>query len=363
VSHMDMPDFASTSLVSTLADATPWRRADGVWRSAWRRFRRDGVGMLSLAIVVAYALLIACTASGLVARHWQEEVGVPDARPSFAAAAAQPLPEAALPESAAASANVDISDVDPLASRYREWNARAAQYHAQTRPVAATLPFGGDRLGRDVLSKALKGTQISVSVGLLAAIVATLIGASLGAIAGFFGGRVGDFVEWVYNVLTAVPEILLFFAFAAVLGRGISTLVLIMGLTGWTGQYRQVRAEFIKHARREYVLAAEAIGASTGARMFRHILPNVSHVILARMSLLVVNFIKAEVILSYLGLGVATDQVSWGTMLAESQSELILGHWWQLAAATIAMAVFVTAFSLMTDAWRDALDPKLRGMR
>ena len=97
--------------------------------------------------------------------------------------------------------------------------------------------------------------------------------------------------------------------------------------------------------------------------MFRHILPNVSHVILVRMSLLVVGFIKAEVILSYLGLGVATDQVSWGTMLAESQSELILGHWWQLAAATIAMAVFVTAFSLMADAWRDALDPKLRGLR
>ncbi|MFL6696761.1 MAG: ABC transporter permease [Vitreoscilla sp.] len=363
MSPLDMPDFASTSLVSTLADATPPRRTDGVWRLAWRRFRRDGVGLVSLAIVLAYALLIACTASGLVARHWQDEVGVPDAPPSFVARSARPLPGVALPADAAASANVDISDVDPLAPRYAEWDARAAQYHAQGRPVAETLPFGGDRLGRDVLSKALKGTQISVSVGLLAAIVATLIGASLGALAGFFGGRVGDLVEWVYNVLTAVPEILLFFAFAAVFGRGISTLVLIMGLTGWTGQYRQVRAEFIKHARREYVLAAEAIGASAGARMFRHILPNVSHVILARMSLLVVNFIKAEVILSYLGLGVATDQVSWGTMLAEAQGELILGHWWQLAAATIAMAVFVTAFSLMEDAWREALDPRLRGMR
>ena len=122
-----------------------------------------------------------------------------------------------------------------------------------------------------------------------------------------------------------------------------------------------MRAEFIKHSRREYVRAAEAIGASSAARMFRHILPNVSHVILVRMSLFVVGFIKAEVILSYLGLGVAVDQVSWGTMLAESQAELILGHWWQLAAATGFMAVFVTAFSLMADAWRDALDPKLRG--
>ena len=361
----DIPIFDTTTLTSTLTDPPPVRRADGVWRSAWRRFRRDRVGMVAMAIVLAYALLIACTASGLVARHWQDEVGVPDAPPSFLGAAAPDLPDAALPANGAASApaNVDISDVDPLAPRYKEWNERAAQYHAQSKPIAATLPFGGDRLGRDVLSKALKGTQISVSVGVLAAIVATLIGASLGAIAGFFGGWAGDLAEWVYNVITAVPEILLFFAFAAVFGRGISTLVLIMGLTGWTRQYRQVRAEFIKHSRREYVRAAEAIGASAGVRMFRHILPNVSHVILVRMSLMVVDFIKAEVILSYLGLGVATDQVSWGTMLLESQSELILGHWWQLTAATIAMAVFVTAFSLMADAWRDALDPKLRGQR
>jgi len=357
----DIPDFAPTSLVAAFPETPCARRADGVWRSAWRRFRRDRTGMWAMVVVLAYALLLAGTGSGLLARHWQDEVAVPDAPPTFLGAAATDDAGIAPPAATASTAGPDISDVDPLAPRYKEWNERAARDHAEAAPLAATLPFGGDRLGRDVLNKTLKGTQISVSVGVLAAIVATLIGASLGAIAGFFGGRVGDVLEWLYNVLTAVPEILLFFAFAAVFGRGISTLVLIMGLTGWTSPYRQVRAEFIKHARRDYVRAAEAIGASAGARMFRHILPNVSHVILARMSLLVVGFVKAEVILSYLSLGVATDQVSWGTMLAESQSELVLGHWWQLAAATIAMAVFVTAFSLLADAWRDALDPRLRG--
>ena len=149
---------------------------------------------------------------------------------------------------------------------------------------------------------------------------------------------------------------------AAGFGRGIGTVVVILALVGWTGLYRQVRAEFMKHSVREYVRAAEAIGASAWSRMFRYILPNVSHVILVRMSLLVVSFIKFEVILSYLGLGVGVDDVSWGTMLAEAQSELILGHWWQLAAATLFMAVFVTAFSLLADALRDALDPKLRGL-
>jgi peptide/nickel transport system permease protein len=137
-------------------------------------------------------------------------------------------------------------------------------------------------------------------------------------------------------------------------------VVLILGLVGWTGMYRQVRAEYIKHRSREYVRAAEAIGVSHFQRMFVHILPNVSHVVLVRMSLLVVGFIKAEVILSFLGLGVPVDQVSWGTMLSEAQAELVLGHWWQLAAATLFMATFVTAFALFTDALRDALDPKLR---
>jgi peptide/nickel transport system permease protein len=256
---------------------------------------------------------------------------------------------------------VDLSDVDPLAPRYAEWTERAKAYQTTEAARAETLPLGGDRLGRDVLAKAIKGSQISVFVGVLAAVVAALIGTLLGATAGYFGRKVDDFLEWLYNVFTAIPDILLIFAFAAVFGRGIGTVVLILGLVGWTSLYRQVRAEFMKHRSREYVRAAEAIGASNGSRMFRHILPNISHVILVRMSLMVVGFIKSEVILSYLGLGVPVDQVSWGTMLAEAQGELILGYWWQLAAATAFMAVFVTAFSLMADAWRDALDPKLRG--
>ena len=256
---------------------------------------------------------------------------------------------------------LDLSDVDPLAPRYAEWSERAKQFSSVATPRAETLPFGADRLGRDVLAKAIKGAEVSILVGVSAALLATLIGTVLGALGGFFGGKVGDLLEWVYNVFTSIPGILLVFAFAAVTGRGVSSVVLILGLTGWTGIYRLVRAEFLKHAVREYVRAAEAIGASTASRMFRHILPNVSHVVLVQLSIHVVGFIKAEVILSYLGLGVSVDQVSWGTMLAEAQGELLLGHWWQLAAATGFMAVFVTAFSLLTDALRDALDPKLRG--
>lgn len=334
-------------------------RSEGVWHAAWRRFKTDRVGMVSALIVVAFLLLILASWLGLVAKHWQDEVGVANAPPSFLGP--RP-PEAIGTIEVPKGPNVDLSAVDPLAPRYKEWDEAAAKLKTTETVKAETLALGGDRLGRDVLSKAIKGTEISVFVGVLAALVATGIGTVLGAFSGFFGGKAGDLLEWLYNVFESIPGILLIFAFAAVFGRGILTVVLILGLTGWTGLYRQVRAEFMKHGAREYVRSAEAIGASTWSRMFKHILPNISHVILVRMSLLVVGFIKAEVILSYLGLGVGVEDVSWGTMLAEAQSELILGYWWQLAAATLFMAVFVTAFSLLADAVRDALDPKLRGL-
>jgi oligopeptide transport system permease protein len=334
-------------------------RPEGVWLAAWKRLRADRVGMVSLAVVLCFIALIVLAATGLVAKGWQKEVGVPSAPPTFMGPAVQA--EASV-IAAPKGPNVDISAVDPLAPRYKEWDERAAKFKSVEEVKAQTLPFGGDRLGRDVLAKAAKGTQTSVFVGLLGALIAALIGTVLGALAGFFGRWVGDLLEWLYSVFTAIPDILLLLVFAVIFGRGIGSVAIILALVGWTSVYRQVRAEFLKHSTREYVRAAEAIGASTTSRMFRHILPNVSHVILVRMSLLVVSFIKFEVILSYLGLGVGVDDVSWGTMLQEAQNELILGQWWQLVAATVFMAVFVTAFSLFTDALRDALDPKLRGL-
>ena len=335
------------------------QRSEGVWHAAWRRFKADRVGLVCAVVVLAFIVLVALSALGVVAKGWQDEVGVANAPPTLLGPRpAESMGAIETPK----GPNADLSAVDPLAPRYAEIEAAASKYRTTDAAKAETLPLGGDRLGRDVLSKAVKGTQISVFVGVLAAVLATVIGTVLGALGGFFGGKVGDFLEWLYNVFEAIPGILLIFAFAAVFGRGISTVVLILGLAGWTGLYRQVRAEFMKHSGREYVRAAEAIGASSTSRMFKHILPNISHVILVRMSLLVVGFIKSEVILSYLGLGVGVEDVSWGTMLAEAQSELILGYWWQLAAATGFMAVFVTAFSLMADAVRDALDPKLRGL-
>jgi peptide/nickel transport system permease protein len=255
--------------------------------------------------------------------------------------------------------------LDPLKDVIRELRARqgAERQSAADAPPARlpTLPFGADKWGHDIVKKTVKGSETSIVVGLAAAFLATLLGTAFGAVAGYFGGAVDDFFNWFYSVFTAVPNLLLIMAVAAVLQhRGVATIVLILALTGWTGTFRLMRAEYMKHKAREYVLAADAIGASHWRKMFSHIFPNVSHVALVQMSILSVGFIKYEVILSFLGFGVPVGVVSWGSMLNEARNELILGKWWQLTAASVAMALLVTAFSLFTDALRDALDPKLR---
>jgi peptide/nickel transport system permease protein len=342
-------------------------QSQGVWGQAWARLKTNRVGMVSLLVTLGFIVLLLLAQLGLVASKWQTEVGTPFAPPHFVGAIKDSSETAAV--ESITGPNVDISDVDVLAPRYQEWNERAAQFKTSETIKAETLLFGADQQGRDVIAKVIKGAQVSITVGLSAALFATLIGTLLGALAGYVGGWVDDVLEWFYNVFTAIPYILLVFALAAVLktgpyaallGDSVWTVVIILGLVGWTGIYRLVRAEYIKHRARDYVRAAEAIGASHVSRMFTHILPNISHVVLVQLSLHVVGFIKAEVILSFLGLGVPIDVVSWGTMLAESQAELVQGKWWQLAAATAMMAAFVTAFALLTDALRDALDPKLR---
>ena len=346
------------------AGAAPYRdrgstASPGLWALAWRRLRRDRVALVAVAVLGACLALMAASATGLVAGDWSREAGVSYAPPGFLGPEAD-TPETTVPAPAQPLPPEDSAIVDPLADVLAEIR-QALAGGAAGEARAATLPFGGDKWGRDVLKKAIKGTETSVFVGLLAAALAVVLGTLFGAQAGYHGGRTDDVFNWLYSVFTSIPYLLLVLAIAAVLGqKGTLTVILILGLTGWTGTFRLVRAEYLRHKVREYVLAADAIGASHLQRMYSHIFPNVSHVVLVQLSLHVVLFIKSEVILSFLGFGVGVDTVSWGSMLNEAQSELLLGKWWQLAAATVAMAVLVTAFSLFTDALRDALDPRLK---
>jgi ABC-type dipeptide/oligopeptide/nickel transport system permease subunit len=334
-------------MMATFDKASP-----GVWTLAWRRLRADRVAMAALAVVLAFLLLLALSATGLVAADWEREVGVNYAPPAFVGvdAASAAAVQATL-------APLTPNAFDPLAADIAALSKMGVA--AAPAPKQPTLPFGADKWGHDIIKKTIKGGQTSIVVGLGAALLAVALGTLFGAFAGFYGGVVDDLFNWFYSVFTSIPSILMILTVAAVLQqKGVTTIVLILGLTGWTGPFRLIRAEYIKHKGREYVLAAHAIGASNWRKMFSHIFPNVSHVALVQLSILVVGFIKAEVILSFLGFGVPVGTVSWGSMLNEAQNELILGKWWQLVAAASAMALLVTAFSLLTDALRDAMDPK-----
>lgn len=338
----------------------PSNESPGMWRRAWQRLRQDRVAMVSLGVIAFFLLLIAMSRTGLIAAHWSDEVA-----PSYADPAWHLDPAAATINAVVGIPNtqlgapVDISDIDPLAPRYAELKERTAEIAHEKAEQATWLPFGADKWGHNVLTKTIKGAEVSITVGVLAALLALFIGTLLGASAGYFGGFIDDALEWLYNVFTSIPYVLLILAVAAIFSRGFLTIVLILGLTNWTGMYRLVRAEYLKHSERAYVRAAEALGASHASRMFRHILPNISHVLLVQYSRYVVDAIKAEVILSFLGLGIPVDMVSWGTILAETQEEVVIGKWSQIIAAGGSMALLVTAISMLTDALRDALDPKL----
>ena len=376
-------------ILSKKVDAQEQQTSPGLWRLAMRRLKADRIAMLSLLVLLCYFIILVLSMTGVIASNWNKEVAVSYAPPTFIGA------DQNTQDSAKKAATVEAlpeNPVDPLKDVIKELNTEIAteqasggaiDYYGIQDPLAEdmkaidqqlgghlldqqselkqTLPFGADKWGQDVVLKTIKGAETSIIVGLVSALLAVVIGTFLGAIAGYFGGWVDDILNWFYNIFTSIPYLLLVLAIAAVLQqKGILSIVLILGLTGWTGVFRLIRAEYMKHNSREYVLAAKAIGVSNTRRMFVHIFPNVSHIALVQMSILVVAFIKSEVILSFLGFGVPVGVVSWGSMLNEAQSELILGKWWQLVAASVAMAVLVTAFSMFTDALRDALDPKLK---
>ncbi|MBJ7555911.1 ABC transporter permease [Marinomonas spartinae] len=330
---------------------------------AWKRLKRDKVGMISLLIVCFYLLLCAAGWMGLAGENWRADVAVPNAPPTFATwePRGTQVNTVTAPSGSADQVDDDNSAAapDPLAALMAQADKHESQYESKTTKLKETLILGADGQGRDVLQKAIKGTSVSVSVALLGAFCAIVIGTILGAIAGYFGKWVDDVLMWFYSIFTSVPDMLLLLSFAAVLSRGISTLVLIFALTSWTYVFRLMRAEFMKHKERDYIKAADAIGAGQTRKMFRHILPNVSHILLVQFSILTVGMIKSEVVLSFLGFGVGIKQTSWGAMLAEVPAELIQGYWWQMLTVTVFMSVLVTAFSLLTDSLRDALDPKV----
>jgi ABC-type dipeptide/oligopeptide/nickel transport system permease subunit len=225
-------------------------------------------------------------------------------------------------------------------------------------PASADHWFGTNIIGQDIFSRAIHATSTAFEVGVVVAVLATLIGGVLGAFAGFFAGSwIDELLLWVMNVLDAIPFYLFVAAVAYSLGGSAYAMHVAMVTSFWIGTARLVRGEVIKLRSIEYIEAAYAIGLSRLRIIFRHILPNTSHILLVQASIAFVSAIKAEVILSFLGIGIR-DGMSWGLMIEESTKEVLAGFYNNFLAASLLMFGLVMAFNALSDALQDAMDPR-----
>ncbi len=285
-------------------------RGTSIWSDALRRLLRDPWAVFSFVVIVIYVGVALGVFAGLIDTQFQNSIGNSREAPSFL-------------------------------KGWRFW-------------------LGLDFVGRSIVCKIIEGTATAMEVGLMTSVIAIPIGVFLGAVAGYFGGIIDDVVTWLYTTVSNIPDFLLIVAIAFSLDKGIFAVNLALGMTSWVSLCRLIRGEFMKHKNREYVHAAAAIGGSHARRIFKHILPNVLHIVIINFSTRFVLAIKSEVILTYLGLGAQAGTASWGLIIDDAKGELVQGIWWGLAGVTVAMFFICLAFSLFSDALRDAFDPKLR---
>lgn len=245
------------------------------------------------------------------------------------------------------------------------------------------LSLGTDRLGRSNFLRAIYSVRVAILVGLVTGLVSVMIGAVMGLSAGYFGGWVDVVITWLYSTFASIPNIVLLILLVYVFREGTideminkntggllekmlggarldSTLIPVyvaFCATFWIGPCRVIRGETMKLREQEYVQAAQVMGFGNLRILFRHLLPNVSHLMLINFSLLFIGAIKSEVILSFLGLGVQ-EGASWGVMISFAKDEVVNGNFWQIGVATAFMFVLVLAFNVLSDAMQDILDPK-----
>ena len=284
-----------------------------LWSTAWRQFRRNKLAVICLAIVGIYVGVFLYAESV----YW-----IAKAR-----------------------------DVVPA--------YKVADFAARNSPPTSAHWLGTDFAGRDNLAQLIQGVRIAFEIAFLTSAILIPLGFLLGSLAGYFGRWVDNTIIWLYSVVDSVPSILSIISISYVVGRGLKGIVIGMGLVAWVGLCRLIRGEYLKHKQRAYVAAARALGAGHLTVMFRHIAPNVLHIVIITFTLLFPRFILTEVILSYLGVGI-TGEPSWGVMINDAKQRLWLGVWWELGGATAAMFFLVLSLNIVGDALRDALDPKLK---
>ncbi len=301
---------------------------------ATKRIRKDKLAVAGFCVICLFALVALLD---VVPVPYRDAGGMHFDRTALDALAQKP---------------VELSYSPPL--------ARAGVLNRKEFALRSSHLLGTNIIGEDVLYDALKGVRTAFIIGIVPLVIAAFFAIVFGLLAGYYGGWVDDLIQYVYQVLSSIPGILLLIAMLTVMERGIWQLCIALGVTSWVGLCRLIRGETLKVKNMEYVEAARALGASDPHLLFRQILPNVMYLVIIEMTLDFSGLVMSEAVLTYIGVGVEPGTGSWGRMILSADRELPNGIWWNLAGASILLFLLVLAFNLFADALRDALDPRLR---
>ncbi|HKU68089.1 MAG TPA: ABC transporter permease [Candidatus Baltobacteraceae bacterium] len=233
--------------------------------------------------------------------------------------------------------------------------------HAYDAPGVRHL-LGTDGLGRDELARLLEGGRITLSVGIIAALVAMVIGTAYGAVSGYYGGWFDTLLMRIVDVLLSIPTLFLLLFLAAMFHGSLVALMLVIGATSWLGPARLVRGEVLSLKERLFVEAARSIGAGDRRIIFRHVVPNAVGTIITTTTFMIASAMLAETALSYLGIGVRAPTPSWGNLLSSAQSDIFAGAWWLILPPGFAILFSVCAFNFVGDWMREREERSVVGM-